>query len=523
MIFRRKHSAFTTAVSIAILMGVLSIVGSVMLFGTNIAFDTERQRIGNYYETNINLVKEAHVIEVEDVWLSKVPADYVNMTLINAGDIAIKIKEVRITVLDSAGNAVGCVGPPSCTKTVVAPFNPNNSNGVISSGQALRIEVGNIDWDHINSKSLDISITTERGSIARIMKNVADDSRSNLLSIKTGTCTIVNGASSVSCAISPAHKDKTKTFMLFQATSNNDTPASSSVRCYLESTVEIKCERYGTTGTVKLNWQTAEFANGVKVEHLKPPCISRITNVSITPVGSMSNTFLLFSSLRHGVSQDGDDFRTVRLTSPSNVRIEFSPTDNCNESWEIQNALQVVQFTGASVTRGTTGIMGETSLSVPATAVDTKKTMLIYSYRSNGSGADMCERMVRGVITSPTSLTFSRGDNGVNCEAEAIEDIAWERVEFVDGATVQQITTAMAAGVGTANVAIDAVDLSRTVVVGGGQWTAGQATGEGSYNTNDVIGAMVGRHKLTSTTNLQVERDNTQGTARWTSYVVQFG
>ena len=170
---RKRRSGYSEAVSAAILIAAVSILGSIMLIWANSTFNAEQQRIGDYYEKNSNLLKETYIIE--DVWLSKNPPNYVNVTLRNIGDITIDIKEVKIIALNSTGT-VACTGScqagTSATKTVMAPFTPNSSDGVITSKQTLRIDLGNIDWDHANSRSLDISITTERGSVERIIWKV---------------------------------------------------------------------------------------------------------------------------------------------------------------------------------------------------------------------------------------------------------------------------------------------------------------------------------------------------------------
>ena len=523
----------------------------------------------------------------------------------------------------------------------------------------------------------------------------------------TGTCTIADTASSGSCTISPTLTDTTKTILLFQATSSNDTPSSSSVRCYLTSTSNITCDRDGTSGLVNIAWQTAESTSGVTVEHLTPVCNEDgdgdedITNVAITAVSDMGKTFVLYSHRSSGASWDQNDHRTVRLTSTTNVELRQAGSGTCETTSE--GALQVVQYDGASVTRGETAAMTGTSL--PATglsSVTTANTMLLYSYRVAGSGPEMCERMVRGEIDSATSLNFTRSEGAGGCDTANIVAVAWERVEFTDGTSVQQVQPAMtgnitvesnvtqstddaeefasgsmealtssdlelveeqetqtvgvrfqsitvpqgacitnawvefsvdkvqtgvtnltfhgedadttaifassnnnitnrptttefvnwnnvpipaaegdkqrspdlsaivqeivdrtgwtssnmviivtgsglremeswdganghsdltlapllhieyAGGTSTANVGISSVVLSRTVVFAGGQHASGQAIGEGTYKADDVYGAMIGRHTLTSSTNLQVVRDDTSGHTRWTSYVVEF-
>ncbi|MEK6606840.1 MAG: putative metal-binding motif-containing protein, partial [Myxococcota bacterium] len=342
-----------------------------------------------------------------------------------------------------------------------------------------------------------------------------------LVTVRSGTCAIASGSSWASCAITPALGDMSRSFLVFGAASDNDTPNSSNVRCRLASAASIVCERNGTTGAIGIGWQTAEFCAGIAVQHLEPGCGGSVTNVGITPVADTAATFLLTSAERDGVIQSNDDFRTTRLTSVSNVEIQFA-SGGCGAD---QTALQVVQWSGASVTRGLAGPVpaGTTAYAVPSLApVDESRTILLYSYRSNAGGTDMCERMLRGEISGPTSIAFSRGNGAAGCASEAIDAVAWERVEFPVGTFVQEVAATMAAGEYLASVAIAPVDPLRTIVLSGGQWTSGQSIGEGSYGANDVIGAMIGVHALTAATTLSVVRGSSAGTARFTSYVVEF-
>ncbi len=235
------------------------------------------------------------------------------------------------------------------------------------------------------------------------------------------------------------------------------------------------------------------------VEHLTPDCNEDldadpdITDVAITAVSDMTETFLLYSHKTSGSTYDSNDPRTVRLTSTTNVQIEQSGFDSCAAG--SAGALQVVQFDGASVTRGLTGAMTGTSLPVTGlSSVTTSRTMLLYSYRYSGGGAAMCDRMVRGEIDSATSLNFTRSDGGSGCDTNDPDAIAWERVQLPTGTSVQQKEPTMASGTGSTTVGITQVDEGYTLVFAGGQHTTGQSIGEGSYSGNDIIGAMVGRH-----------------------------
>ncbi|MBW2534712.1 MAG: hypothetical protein JRI55_24680 [Deltaproteobacteria bacterium] len=211
---------------------------------------------------------------------------------------------------------------------------------------------------------------------------------------------------------------------------------------------------------------------------------------------------------------------TIRLVDATTVEIRKSGTGCSSEA----RALQVVEMSGAKVTRGTTGAMSGTSLSVTGLgSVDQSRTLLLYSYRTTASDLVMCDRMVRGELTSSTTIGFSRGAGASGCSVTPVDAVAWQRVELPAGVKIQQVQATVAAGTGAVNVSLaSAVDLGRTIALAGGQWTDGQGIGEGSFATDDIIGAMVGRHELTGTTTLKVTRDNTGGKAEWTSYVVEF-
>ena len=162
---RKQKAGFTSAVAAVILLGLVAVMGSVaLIWGNN--FNFEKQKLGDYYTTNANKIKERIIIE--DVWLSKHPG-YTGVVVIrNVGDIGIKISEVKINVLNSTGGAVctqSCKTGTSASNTVKAPFSPDSTTGLISSQQTLVVAVDKIDWNHTNSKNMEVFITTDRGSI----------------------------------------------------------------------------------------------------------------------------------------------------------------------------------------------------------------------------------------------------------------------------------------------------------------------------------------------------------------------
>jgi hypothetical protein len=86
---------------------------------------------------------------------------------------------------------------------------------------------------------------------------------------------------------------------------------------------------------------------------------------------------------------------------------------------------------------------------------------------------------------------------------------------------VQEVPALMFAGDLTADVTINAVDVTRTVVMSGGMPIGGQGMGETDYAADDIIGEADALHQLTSSTNLRLTRGSANATAQWSAYVIQ--
>jgi hypothetical protein len=357
--------------------------------------------------------------------------------------------------------------------------------------------------------------------------STASQSETILPAVRTGTCTLPTGGDSVTCSISPPQLDLTKTLLFFQASSNDSAPDSASVRCSLSALNAVTCTRNSGNGAsdpaVRIQWQTAELVSGINVQHLEAECEGTpLIELPIQPVSSLRSAFLLVSSEKNGITQGDDDYYAASLFQGDgefHVDLEFSV--DCVASWRA--SVQVVELEGADVTRGLTGSMTGNQLVVSnLPAVDLASTMLLFTYRtSDATGPAMCDRVLRGELTSPTSITFSRGAGAAGCTAATIDSISWERIEFSGGVSAQHLLVSMDAGVQTTTVPITAVDTTRTLVFATGQMQSGQAGGETSYAGDDVIGASLGWHALTSPTTLEVTRGFDGGVARWNSTVLQ--
>lgn len=343
--------------------------------------------------------------------------------------------------------------------------------------------------------------------------------------VRSGTCTLPTGAGSVTCPISPPQVSVSKTLMMFQASSNDGSPDTASLNCSLTSVSGITCSRQdfddGNEPSVFILWQTAELASGLNVQHLRTGCAgAATTELPITPVASLQNTFLLVSSEQDGSTQGDDDDYAASMSAVDHVDLDFSVT--CQSSWKA--SVQVVEYQGTTVTRNITGPMSGTQLVVSnLPAVDPASTALLFTFRSsNTSSSVMCDRILRGELSSPTSITFSRGDGATGCTGASIDAISWERIQFGGRAQAQHFQVAMGANTTAVNATLGTpVDTTRTLVFASGQVQSGQSTGETSYAGDDIIGTALGWHTLTSPTNMRVTRGAAQGTAKFHSTALQ--
>lgn len=345
-----------------------------------------------------------------------------------------------------------------------------------------------------------------------------------LPTVRTGTCNL--SGSSVDCTINPALTDLAKAFLTFQANSLNDSSSQTNVRCFLNALDEVRCERGVNSGfDVAVRWSVAQFPSdhGVNVQHHSVPCAGDVSPVALSAV-TRARTFLLLSSERLGADQGSAVPRLAELTTTTQA--EIRKTGGCIAADADTNHLQAIDYPGVLVQRGLASLdTGATSAQVslsPVTAPD--RSILLYSYISNGSGAKMCERGLRGALSETGgSVSFSRGEGDTaNCAGSPLSAISWEVVEFPPGTVVYQLTQQLAAGSYSTSIPLPAsVDRSRTLVFAGGQWTSGQAHGEGRYAANEYPNEMRAQASLSNASTVFLDRWGRNSSATFTVYVVQ--
>ncbi len=315
--------------------------------------------------------------------------------------------------------------------------------------------------------------------------------------IQKGTAVLNTGSSSVTATI--AAVDPTKAFLTYTLRGDDGTPSNITVNGVLTNPTTVTFSRVGTGATVTIEWSIVEFVSGVTVQRGAEFIGSGgPVNVAISPV-DRSRSFVLSNVAGEGNTFGEDDFARATLTSSTNLRIDIGSGLGSTVAW------QVIQYNDATVQRGTTSLAsGDASRSATVAAVDTTTSWLVYSHSTdNGSSSDIGQKLVRGIVTNGTTLTFDRSSTG-----QAM-DVSWELIEFTDATTVQRDNAAFSGAATTVNASITSVDPSRSIGVGGYDLFGGRS----AYTSNDNPGVGWFTTRLTTATNLQVRRDAALATA----------
>lgn len=131
------------------------------------------------------------------------------------------------------------------------------------------------------------------------------------------------------------------------------------------------------------------------------------------------------------------------------------------------------------------------TVNVPITAVDTTRAILFFSLKV--SSVDPGDGQVRGQLTSPTNIQFTRA-NDTSLSAVTIR---WYLAEFGGGVRVQRGTASVTS---SSSVSISAVDLTKSFVL----ISCSVATGDTTYGSDDFF-----RARLAGATNLEIVHNTT--------------
>ena len=316
-----------------------------------------------------------------------------------------------------------------------------------------------------------------------------------LKSVQSGTATIANGSSSTTGTITSV--DTTKSFLVFGASlASNVTadPLYGQVTGQITNATTLTFARNSTTGDITIKWYVAEFTSGVTVQRGNTSMQGVATaNVSLTTVNT-AKSFPIVSFRTAGATYGTNDFVGAQVTSSTNLQLSLDSAGDTNSQVE----WQVVEYTDAAVQTGAVSFAtGDSSKTATITSVNTSKSWLIYSYTSpSGTTTDIGQKLVRGVITNSTTLTFDRDNTGQTIS------LTWYLVEFTDGTTVQQGSQAFTSAETQKDVTINSVETTWTIAAGG-YFARG---GKSPYSADDQPAVGWFTQELTSATNLRITR-----------------
>lgn len=338
-----------------------------------------------------------------------------------------------------------------------------------------------------------------------------------------GTCTIRSGQGAASCDLDNPVPDMARTLLFYGGSGNHKDAQNALARCWLQTPSNIRCTRGNNGGPqIRIGYSTVFLPQQVQVRHLQTACNSmdNVTDLPLSPpVANPASTFLLHG-MHHGVKGYGQDvFATVELESAGNVRITRRG-GNCDNG--PRYAVQVVEWTGAQVVRGTLaggipdGATQSSASGLPALTPDeATRTFLLYTWQS-GAG-NMNGRMVQGSLPDATGALFERAV----AQNAGVGALHYERVTLPPGNVVHAAPISLANNAASGTATIPAVDLTRSVAFAGGMSLGGSGGGMGAQG-NARPENMIARFALTSPTEVQATRAQSENTASWTAWVIQF-
>ncbi len=338
--------------------------------------------------------------------------------------------------------------------------------------------------------------------------------------VQSGTTTSsANGI--VNVPISPVNTSKS--FLIFGSRHNSNRPVGSYLRGQIYNSTTVQFERVTNEAppvTMTINWYVVEYYSGVNVQRGEASMTSDPRDITIGAVSALDQAFVTWSKTPTNTdnSFDSNDPQRCWLTTTTNLRCTGSASSTHIVWW------QVIEFTNAAdidVQAGTVNLWnGATSASdTLSPGVGTTRTFFLAGYNTSGGGADVGSRMLRANLTSSTGITIDRSIGGNADDVTA----TWQSVELFDGTRVFYSNRNFGSGISQQTVNIGAaVDLNRSVAFASVQPAGGQNMGRSPYSGDDIIGVGSFTINFTSTTQINLTRDNTASSSDVVWMVVEF-
>jgi len=226
--------------------------------------------------------------------------------------------------------------------------------------------------------------------------------------------------------------------------SGGDVPGADDVHCdvYMSSTTNIQATRYGSSGTVTIEYQLVEFSAGVTVERFNNQAMGAAVTDEEETFTNPFNRYRSFIMMNYAINQ-------TALDSDGRISVEFEHSNNClikrATSGGIAGtySIQVVQYDGSEVQwlNGTNSDAATSFTDDTAGSFIVSKTFLVGTLRDSGSNTNDGDQIVNMELTDVDTVTFRK--------YSAVAHGIYYRVfviEFTDDAVVYQYLNTLESG-----------------------------------------------------------------------------
>jgi hypothetical protein len=266
--------------------------------------------------------------------------------------------------------------------------------------------------------------------------------------VQNGLATLAAGDAMANVTITSVVTSKS--FLVFSTRFNDANPGMSQVSGRILDSTTLRFQRVVSTGTpaITTEWYVAEFPSGVSVQRGTAPDPGTTVSVPISTV-DVTRSFPIVSYRVAGTGYGANDFPRAKITTSTNLGL-FLQTAAIDPTSAIE--WQVVEYTYASVQTGDISFATtDGSRTASITSVDPARAWVLFTYdTADGTVANIGQKMVRGLVTNPTTLTFARDGTG-----QAMT-LTWYLVEFTDDTRVQSASAAFGTGTTQVDITITA-------------------------------------------------------------------
>ncbi len=335
-----------------------------------------------------------------------------------------------------------------------------------------------------------------------------------LKSLQRGTTVLAAGTASVTASI--AAVDTTKTIVFINFSLSDASPGFGMVTRELTNATTLTFARLTATSSpaITIRWTVMEFDSGISVQRgfFLFDGIETTHNVPISTI-ILANSFVSITSRDTGTQYGDDDLYRAELTTTTNLAVSSTgvPATSSRVYWEIA---ECTDWTFTTQTGNISFGTGDASLTAAPTS--TPSSWLIFSFESAlGTVANIGQKLLHGVVTSSTVLTFSRNNTGQTMV------LTWFLVTMTDASNLQRGSQAFTTTDTALNVTLNPINPLNALAIAGGIYSKG---GKSAYSADDNPG--VGGWtdlNLTSGVNLTITRALTgTATAEVGWFVIEF-